>query len=60
MIDTLQRRQDYLQLIIDSHRRWMRTTNDEQLRDIHRHMVDLLVVVARQYDVLLTTLQKPH
>ena len=60
MIDTLQRRQDYLRLIIGSHLRWIQAADDEQLRGIHRTLVELLVAVADQYDVLLNALQKPR
>ena len=60
MIDTLQRRQEYLRLMIDSHIRWMRATDDQQVRDIHRALVDLLQEVAGQYVVLLDTLGRPR
>ena len=59
MIDTLIRRKDYIQLIIDSHLRWMRVTDDQKMKSIHRALVDSLLGVAEQYDVLLYELQKP-
>ncbi len=58
IVETLQRRQDLLRLMIDSHRRWMLVTDDEQVRAIQRTLVDLLVRVAEQYGVLLIALQK--
>ncbi len=60
MVETLQRRQGLLRLMIDSHLRWMQAADDEQVRAIHRNLVDLLVMVAEQYDVLLNALRKPR
>ena len=60
MIDTVQRRREYLRLMIDSHLRWIRATDDQQVKAIHRTLVDLLAMVAQEYDILLEAIHKPR
>jgi hypothetical protein len=59
-VENLERRQDLLRLLIDSHLRWMHETQDQSMKRIHRALVSSLENVVEQYKILQEELQKPH
>ena len=57
-VESLQRRQDLLRLLVDSHLHWMHETQDQSLKRMHRALIESLENVIEQFGVLLDEVRK--
>jgi len=55
-VENLLQRQEYAQLMIASHSRWLRETDNRELRLLHHALIDSFQTVIAQYNVLLDVL----
>ena len=57
MTEQLTRRYELFQVMRDSHLRWIKTTDDPQIKEIHRTIAALFVSLLEQYNALLDAIQ---
>jgi len=56
-METLNRRYELFKIIRASHVRWMNTTNDLKVMEMHRKIAALLEDILEQYKILIDTPQ---